>query len=287
MGAGRAGLGLALSCERAGVPVRLHSRRAKPAPTGIPLTVGPLPPPPPWLPDVDVVLLAVPDAVIGSVAAALAQSGGVTAGHVVLHLSGVLDASALAALAPTGAGLGSLHPLLSFGDPATAPLRLRAAVAAVEGDERARLAALALARRLGLIAFELSAADKPRYHAGAVFAANFLVTIAATARRLLEQAGVPPVAASRGLATLMGGVLENILKEGPERALTGPVKRGDAETVRRNLAALDVETAALYRALSRATLEIAGLSAEQRRAVEEAIQDRADRRTGGPGDGSA
>jgi predicted short-subunit dehydrogenase-like oxidoreductase (DUF2520 family) len=121
------------------------------------------------------------------------------------------------------------------------------------------------------MAFELKAEDKPRYHAGAVFAANFLVTIAAVARRLFEQAGVPPEQAARGLATLMGGVLENVIKEGAERALTGPVKRGDAQTVGRNMRALDPETARLYRALSKATLEIAGLTADQRAAIERAL----------------
>jgi predicted short-subunit dehydrogenase-like oxidoreductase (DUF2520 family) len=221
--------------------------------------------------DVDVVLLAVPDAEIAGVATALAGAGTTAARHVVLHLSGVLDAGALAPLKPTGAALGSLHPLLSFGAPQSAPLRLRAAVAAVEGEPRAREAAVALARRLGLMAFELKAEDKPRYHAGAVFAANFLVTIAAVARRLFEQAGVPPEQAARGLATLMGGVLENVIKEGAERALTGPVKRGDAQTVGRNMRALDPETARLYRALSKATLEIAGLTADQRAAIERAL----------------
>ena len=220
----------------------------------------------------DIVLLAVPDAMIEEVAAALSRSGAITAGHVVLHLSGVLGADALKPLAGSGAALGSLHPLLSFGDPGSVPLRLQAAAAAVEGDERARVAAIALARRIGLAPFELDAAAKPIYHAGAVFAANFLVTIAATARRLFERAGVPPDLAARGLATLMGGVLENVIKKGAPRALTGPVKRGDAETVRTHLQALDPADAALYRSLSKATLEIAELTAEQRRAVERALE---------------
>lgn len=235
------------------------------------MTAGPAPPP--WLADVDILLLAVPDAAIPELAAALAGSSAITPRHVVLHLSGVLDADALRALAGTGAALGSLHPLLSFGDPGAAPLLLRAAVAAVEGDERARAAGIGLARRIGLAPFELRAADKPRYHAGAVFAANFLVTIAAAARRLFEQAGVPPEHAARGLATLMGGVLENVIKNGPAGALTGPVKRGDASTVRANLRALDPESAALYRALSRATLEIAGLNEEHRRALQRALEE--------------
>ncbi|HEX9580160.1 MAG TPA: hypothetical protein VF970_03565, partial [Gemmatimonadales bacterium] len=95
-----------MALERAGVPVHLLSRRAKPAPATIPLTVGAVPPS--WLAEVDIVLLAVPDAMIEEVAAALSRSGAITAGHVVLHLSGVLGADALKPLAGSGAALGSL-----------------------------------------------------------------------------------------------------------------------------------------------------------------------------------
>jgi predicted short-subunit dehydrogenase-like oxidoreductase (DUF2520 family) len=226
---------------------------------------------PPWLPQVDVAILAVPDSVVAGVAATLAASGSINAQHVVLHLSGVLGATVLSPLGPTGAALGSLHPLVSFTDPETAPARLAGAVAAVEGDERARAAAFRLAALVGLTAFAVRAEDKPLYHAGAVFGANFLVTIAAVARRLFERAGVPPEQAALGLARLMSGVLENVATQGPAGALTGPVKRGDADTLRRNLAALAPDEAELYRALSRATLEIAGLTPAQRRAVAEAL----------------
>jgi predicted short-subunit dehydrogenase-like oxidoreductase (DUF2520 family) len=250
--------------------VYLHSRHPKPVPSGIPIvTAGD--PVPPWLSDADIVLLAVPDAVVSRVGAALAASRAIRGRHVVLHLSGVLDARALSALCPTGAALGSLHPLLSFTDPADAPARLREAIAAVEGDERAQRAAIDLASRLGLAPFVIRAEEKPLYHAGAVFAANFLVTIAALARRVFERAGVPPEQATLGLLTLMRGVLENVRSAGPEGALTGPVKRGDADTLRRNIAALATDEAALYKALSKATLEIAGLPPDQRRAVEAAL----------------
>lgn len=251
--------------------VRLHTRRPKPAPTGLSITSGGTLPA--WLPEVDVLILAVPDSAVTDVAAALAASGSIIPHHVVLHLSGVLSAAALSPLGPTGAALGSLHPLLSFTDPQAAPVRLAAAVAAVEGDDRARAAAGQLASRVGVAAFVIRAEDKALYHAGAVFGANFLVTIAAVARRLFERAGVPPEHAARGLATLMSGVLENVAKVGPAAALTGPVKRGDAETVRRNLAALSGDEAELYRALSKATMDIADLTAEQRRAIQEAVRE--------------
>lgn len=265
VGPGRAGLGLALAFARAGHDVKVHGRRAKsiPPPLG-PLTHGDVPP---WLDATDLVVIAVPDDAIPDVAARLARTGKVGARHVVLHVSGVLDGSALEPLAASGAALGSLHPLQSLSDPTTAPERLRGAYAAVEGDDRAVRAALELARSVGLQPFELAAGQKARYHAGAVFAANFLVTLYGTAEKLFTGAGVPPADAAPALLSLMRGVLDNVKARGAAGALTGPVARGDAESVRRHLSALEGQDAALYRELSRATLELASLDEAKRRAV--------------------
>jgi predicted short-subunit dehydrogenase-like oxidoreductase (DUF2520 family) len=90
-----------------------------------------------------------------------------------------------------------------------------------------------------------------------VFAANYLVTALATAERLLERAGLPRGTAREALAPLARATLENVVALGPEAALTGPVARGDAETVRRHRAALGAEDRRLYDALARATLVLA------------------------------
>ena len=267
-GAGRAGRGVGLALARAGHDVRLYARHARPVPASLPLSVGELPE---WLSHVEVVLLAVPDDAITGVAAALAAAGLVRPGQTVLHLSGALGRDALRALASCGAALGSLHPLQSLSDPATAPQRLNGPVAAVEGDARAIVVATALARGLGMDPVPIAEAAKPSYHAAAVVAANFLVTLAATSQRLFVRAGLPPDGATRALATLMQGTLDNVRAAGPAGALTGPVARGDIETIRRHLAALDGADAELYRTLSRATLALASLDAERRRAIVEAL----------------
>lgn len=270
IGPGRAGLGLALALARAGHEVKLHGRSPRSVPPPLTLTTGPIPP---WLDATGVVVIAVPDDAISGLAASLAQTGKVGARHVILHLSGVLDRNALQALAKTGAGLGSLHPLQSLSDPATAPERLSGAFAGVEGDDRAASAAADLARSVGLKPFRLSAGKKACYHAGAVTAANFLVTLYGTAEKLFTRAGVPPPEARAALLALMRGVLENVQASGAAGALTGPVARGDAKTVRLHLEALDGREAELYRALSRATLELAALPEDKRRALLEAISD--------------
>jgi predicted short-subunit dehydrogenase-like oxidoreductase (DUF2520 family) len=268
IGAGRAGLGLGLALARAGHEVRLHARHARPVPPPLSLSVGGLPA---WLSQVDVVLLAVPDDAITDVACALGAAHLIKPTQTVLHLSGALGRDVLTPLAPSGAALGSFHPLQSLSDPATAPQRLSGAMAAVEGDERAIVVATALARGLGMDPVRLAGADKPAYHAAAVVAANFLVTLAATSQRLFVRAGLPPDGATRALAALMQGALDNVRATGPAAALTGPVARGDVETIRRHLAALDGADAALYRALSRAALALSDLDAERRLAVAEVL----------------
>lgn len=257
IGAGRAGTGIALALSHAGYPVALHGRRARPVPRALNLTVAPDGAPPAWLPDVAVVLLAVRDDAIGDLAAALHASAQIGSTHTVLHLSGVLGQEALAALVPTRAALGSLHPLQTIAEPDRAPERLRGAWAAIEGMPAAMERAEALARAMGLRPFRVAPGLKPVYHAGAVFASNYFVVVEAVAQRLLRHAGLPDADAWAALLPLVRGTFENVTRDGPGAALTGPIRRGDAATVTRHLSALTLDDADLYRALGRAALELA------------------------------
>jgi predicted short-subunit dehydrogenase-like oxidoreductase (DUF2520 family) len=226
-------------------------------PAPLTLTVGPADQPPAWIAQAGVVVLAVRDDAIRPVAEALARAGAVGAGHVVLHLSGVQGQEALGPLVGTRAALGSLHPLQTIADPERAPDRLRGAWAAVEGMPRAVAAAEELARLVGLRPFRVASRAKPVYHAAAVFASNYFVVVEAVAQRLLRHAGLPDADAWAALRPLVEGTLENLVRDGPLAALTGPVVRGDADTLRRHLASLTQDDALLYRALGRAALELA------------------------------
>ena len=268
IGAGRAGLSLGLALARAGHVVRLYARRSKPVPPPLTLSTGPLPA---WLAEGGVIVLAVPDDAVPAVASDLAASRLVTEPQVVLHLSGVLDREALTPLEPSGAALGSWHPLQTLSDPQTAPERLRGAVATVEGDARAVDTAAALARGVGMEPVPIAAARKPLYHAAAVVASNFVVALAGVAQRLFVGAGLSEAAARNALATLMAGALENLRAGGPQGALTGPVARGDVETIRRHLEVLRPADAELYRMLSRSALELARLDPERRGAIEDLL----------------
>jgi predicted short-subunit dehydrogenase-like oxidoreductase (DUF2520 family) len=257
VGAGRMGRGLAAALDRGGHAVRLLGRERQPDATR----------------GAALVLLAVPDDAIGTLAAALARQDAIGGEQVVLHLSGLLDRAALHSLTATGAGLGSFHPLQTVADPSTAPDLLRGAYAGLEGDERALAAGENLAEILGMRPVRLAPGAKPSYHAGAVFASNYAVVLAAVAERLARAAGVSPEDARSLYLPLLRGTLAN-LPLGPASALTGPIRRGDEATVRRHLASLAPGERRLYRELGLAALGLAreaGLSEPQAAAIERAL----------------
>lgn len=215
------------------------------------------------------VILAVRDDAIRPLAESLAAARAVAEPHVVLHLSGSQGQEALGALVTSRAALGSLHPLQTIVEPERAPARLKGAWAAVEGMPRAIETGERLAQDLGMRPFRISTKAKPIYHAGAVFASNYLVVVEAVAQRLLRHAGLSDADAWAALKPLVEGTLENLSRNEPREALTGPVARGDTATVIRHLEGLAMDDAILYRALGRAALELA-----QKQGMDEATAGR-------------
>ncbi len=216
------------------------------------------------------VVLAVPDDAIAEVAARLARQRAITASHVVLHLSGRHDRTILTPLAGTGAALGSLHPLQTVPTAQFAPDRWRGAYAALEGDPRAVQEAGRLASLLGLAPIVLPPGAKLPYHAGAVIASNYLVVLAEFAARVARQAGLEPALAARIYLPLMRGALESLDQLSPPAALTGPIRRGDLETVRAHLGALGEDDREAYARLGLEAVrlaEAAGLGREPAEAL--------------------
>jgi predicted short-subunit dehydrogenase-like oxidoreductase (DUF2520 family) len=262
VGAGRVGLSLARALTHVEEPVRLLGRVARPAAAGVPAVESD------WrqaLTTAGLVVIAAPDDAIAAVVQRLVELAAIHEGTVVLHTSGMHDASILAPLEVQGASTGSWHPLQSIPDGAEAG-RFRGIPAIVEGDEVAVLVARALAVRLEMAPIlELPAAGKVRYHAAAVFAANYLVVLNGIAERLAEEAGAG--AASRGLFhPIMRQVLANLEERTPTEALTGPVRRGDVGTVLAHLGVLGGLDREAYLVLAREALELAdaaGLGPEQ------------------------
>jgi len=273
VGAGRMGQGIGLALAAAGWDVTVLARTAKRVPPPLRLLTGAIPGD--VLRQTPLLLIATPDDRIGPAAATLAESGGLGPDHTVLHLSGLLDRSALAALTRTGAALGSFHPLQTIAEPATAPDRLRGAFAGIEGDAGALAAGHRIAAALGMTAVPLDAAAKPLYHAAAVLSANYTTALVGVAENLAARAGVPADVAGRMYLPLALGAARNLSELGIAAALTGPIRRGDVGTIRAHLAALPAEVRPLYRMLGLAALELArkaGLSEASARAVQELLE---------------
>jgi predicted short-subunit dehydrogenase-like oxidoreductase (DUF2520 family) len=197
----------------------------------------------------DIVLLCVPDAEIAAAAALVPQ------GRLVAHCSG---ATTLEPLAPHEAF--SLHPLMTVASGAGGHADFAGARCAVAGSTpRALAAAHDLAARLGMIAVEIDDDDRAAYHAAASMASNFLITLEGAAERLLATTG-----AQRDLLVpLVRATVENWAALGAERALTGPIARGDHGTVERQRDAVAdraPELLELFDALADATREIAVVS---------------------------
>jgi predicted short-subunit dehydrogenase-like oxidoreductase (DUF2520 family) len=207
----------------------------------------------------DVVIIAVPDAAVGRVAASLAASGPDWSGRTVLHTSGILPAGALGPVRERGARIASLHPVLSIPRKDAPASAFRGIVWGLEGDEPALVTAQAIVRNLGGHVLRLSEKEKPLYHAACALASNALVALTGAAFDLLRAAGIDEKTASAALIPLMQGTLQNVKYLGPREALTGPLSRGDAGTVKKHLEALrgDPGALAVYRALGKQALGLA------------------------------
>ncbi len=207
----------------------------------------------------DIVVVAVPDDLIVPTVAALARAGSLHAGQSVVHVSGSTSLAALDAAREAGARILSLHPLQSFPDVETGIARLPGSgIAVTAKDERDMAFGERLARDVGATPFRLDDEVKPLYHAGAVFAANYLVTVEALAERVMRAAGIDdPLPFLHALARTS---FERTFDAGPGAALTGPAVRGDTGTIERNLTALSrhsPESVAAYVALGLAAARLA------------------------------
>ena len=262
VGAGRLGLALGLRLHRAGAvdALTVTGRRTDPPPhplfdgthAGVEYrcALGAAPG------GAAGVVVAVPDRAIGQVAARLADVR-LPPGIPVLHCSGSRAADALAGIAAQGHPIGSLHPLAAIADPVAGADRLGGATWGVEGDDAAVAFAERIVRACGGHALHVRPGGKALYHAAAVFASNYAVALLAVAERLMEEAGVPAEDARPALAALAAGAVENVGARGPAAALTGPVARGDEDTVALHLARLSGADRTLYCSLGREALRLA------------------------------
>ena len=204
------------------------------------------------------VFLAVPDDVIPEMAHALAGQGPAPNGCAAFHLSGAVSTDVLAPLHASGYAIGSFHPLQSLAHPVRSAERIPGSYVAVTGSPGAVAVARRLASALGSPVLSVPESRRPLYHAAAVMAANYLPVLLDLAARLLERAGVDSSEALPALLPLVEGSLANIREVGLGAAVTGPVARGDVETVDLHLRALEPDDRVLYAVLARRLADVVG-----------------------------
>lgn len=266
IGGGRVGQTLARLGREAGYMVGdvvCASRRSALAAS---LFIGdgtPLTPAAPRMQSADVIIIATPDDRISqAVDWLLKKYPPVTASRsipVALHTSGAVSSKALGPLGRHGFAVGSCHPLQTFESPARALATITGSYFCIEGDIKALRVARAFVRRVGARSFEIPTPMKALYHAAAVLASGGVTALLDVSLEALQRCGLDEASAKRVLLPLTETTLANVRAVGTRRALTGPVRRGDVGTVRRNLEALGgnrPEWRELYRLLARQSLDL-------------------------------
>jgi len=256
IGPGHVGRGLVRAFRASGVEVvGLHGKR----PSGVATSTGNIPAD---AARANVVIVSVRDPQLDETLEEVilaANDGRIARGTAILHTSAIAEPAAFARLSAAGFPTGTFHPLVPFSDPDVSAELLRRGWIGVDGDNAARNASRRIAGHLGARVLEIPPGRKPAYHAAAVISSNFPVVLASVAGHLLHDIGIPDASAYQAVESLMSGALANMKQTLPDDALTGPVVRGDAETVAKHLRALQGQSAAseVYRALSAAAVEIA------------------------------
>ena len=213
------------------------------------------------------IIIAVTDSAIPPIADALVAAG-MTEGCV-LHTSGASDASVLASLGRAGVACGVLHPLQTVPSPERGRDSLVGATFGISGDEPAVSWAMSLVDRVAGTSLRVPREGFAAYHAAAALTGNGTAALVDAALELMAQAGIDRQAALRALAPLGRTSMANVFSVGPENALTGPVARGDLQTIQVHLAALAdaaPSVSSLYRAAGLQLVDLAtrgGLSADR------------------------
>lgn len=259
IGAGKVGAGLARALRAKGAHVTL-----RPARKGLPKS--PI--------EADLLVLAVRDRELSPLSEKLAEEGLVSPKTPVVHCAGALGPEPIAALRGASAGVAQMHPMISFASPKVLPSLVQGQVH-VDGDPKAANAARKVAKLLGMSPRTIRDLDRVGYHAAAGLVANGAAALAASGAILLERAGVSHDVAPKMLGPLLRSVADNVERLGLPNALTGPVRRGDANGVERHfetIKKLAPELEPLYLAIVAAQIPLAREVADAPKEAFDAIE---------------
>lgn len=218
------------------------------------------------LPSAPLTFITTPDDAIASVAHALASNSLIQAGDMVVHCSGVLGSDILSSLQANGVLTASIHPAKAFCAHAIHPAIFQGCYCVVEGEPQSVALLMDLFTALGAAVHAIETEKKTNYHAAAVMASNYIVTLARCARQLFHEAGLEDGLAEGMTQQLLQTSLTNISHASSlSEALTGPLMRGDVLTIAKHIHAIkDPVINGLYRAAGLATLPLTRFNADNR-----------------------
>jgi predicted short-subunit dehydrogenase-like oxidoreductase (DUF2520 family) len=204
----------------------------------------------------DLTFITTPDDAIAPVVAQIKWRSG----RSVVHCSGADSTDVLEPARKAGAVVGGFHPLQTFASVKQAVENIPGSTFALEAEEPLLTTLKDMATALGGNWIQLKSADKVTYHAAAVFASNYLVTLVKMSTDLWQTFHIPPEQAIRSLLPLLRGTLRNIETVGIPQCLTGPIARGDTGTISKHLKTLRQKAPSLlppYKELGKQTVPIA------------------------------
>lgn len=208
----------------------------------------------------DVTMLTVPDDQISLVCQKLVAFGVIKSGSIVFHCSGAKTSAELISASAVGAFVASLHPVCSFADLEQLIMHFEGSICSLEGDAVALQVLTPSLHAIQAKVVPMNAANKLLYHAGSVFASNYLVTLMDVALQTYQAAGITAEIAKAMAEPLARQSLDNVFKLGTVAALTGPIARGDMATVEKQtevVRAWDANAGNLYAAFTPATIALA------------------------------
>lgn len=205
--------------------------------------------------DSEVLFLTVPDGLIETVWNQVKETD--ISGKIICHTSGALSSEVFSDISERGGFGFSIHPLFAVSDKYYSYKELSGSYFTIEGSKEKIEDMKTLFESFGNTVCIISKEDKVKYHGAAAIASNLVVGLIGLSEQLLVECGFDKEAAHNALAPIIKGNVEHILKDGCEKALTGPIERNDIETVKKHLAVLEGDSHAAYQAASRQVLEIA------------------------------
>ncbi len=187
----------------------------------------------------DIILITTRDDQIESACNDLCRQKAIGPRHLVGHMSGAHASHVLTEAAQQGAAIFSLHPLQAFAEEEKALTDLPSTYLSLEGDDQRLVAVEEILAKIGNRYFKIAAEHKSLYHLSACVLSNYLVTLMDSGLEALKMSGIDSREGFRAMRPLIEGTIANIARMGTDKALTGPIARGDATTIGQHLDALD------------------------------------------------